>query len=73
MDNFGLGQDKNLLSRVVSLFTVVAEMKVNLQEEMANPQGMKVFAVESHDLPEDVVPFFTLHSVQSSPRVRTCS
>ena len=43
-----------LLSRAVSPFTVVAEMKVSLQDEMANPQGMKAFAVERHGLPEDL-------------------
>ena len=45
----------HVLSRVVSLFTVVTEKKVGPQEEMANPQGMKVFAVERHGLPEDFV------------------
>ena len=27
----------------------MAEMEVTPQEQMANPQGMKVFAVERHD------------------------
>ena len=31
----------------------MAEMEVSPQEEMANPQGMKVFAVERPGLPED--------------------
>ena len=33
----------------------MAEMEVSPQGEMANPQGMKVFAVERHVLPEDFV------------------
>ena len=39
------------------------------KEEMANPQGMKVFAVERPGLPEDVVSFSALCGVQSSPLV----
>ena len=35
----------------------MAEMEVSPQEEMANPQGMKVFAVERPGLPEDFVSF----------------
>ena len=35
----------------------MAEMEVGPQEEMANPQGMKVFAVERLELPEDLVSF----------------
>ena len=35
----------------------MAEMEVSPQEEMANPQGMKVFAVERPGLPEDFVYF----------------
>ena len=38
-------------------------------EEMANPQGMKVFAVERPRLPEDFVSFPALCGVQSSPLV----
>ena len=57
----------HILSRAVSLFTVVTKMKVGPQEEMANPQGMKVFAVERHGLPEDFVYFRALCGVQSSP------
>ena len=47
----------------------MAEMGVNPQEEMANPQGMKVFAVERPGLPEDFVYFPALYGVQSSPLV----
>ena len=35
----------------------MAEMEVSPKEEMANPQGMKVFVVERPGLPEDVVSF----------------
>ena len=55
-----------LFSRVVA---VMAEMGVRPQEEMANPQGMKVFAVERPGLPEDFVSFPALCGVQSSPLV----
>ena len=55
-----------LLSRAVA---VVAEMGVSPQEKMANPQGMKVFAVERYGLPEDFVSFPALCGVQSSPLV----
>ena len=47
----------------------MAEMEVSPQEEMANPQGMKVFTVERHGLPEDFVSFPALCGVQSSPLV----
>ena len=47
----------------------MAEMEVSPQEEMANPQGMKVFAVERPGLPEDFVSFPALCGVQSSPLV----
>ena len=47
----------------------MAEMEVSPQEEMANPQGMKVFAVERPELPEDFVYFRDLRGVQSSPLV----
>ena len=47
----------------------MAEMKVSPQEEMANPQGVKVFAVERSWLPEDFVSFPSLCKVQSSPLV----
>ena len=46
-----------------------AEMEVNPQEEMANPQAMKVFAVERPGLPDDFVSFPALCGVQSSPLV----
>ena len=49
--------------------TAMAEMEVIPQEEMANPQGMKVFAVERPGLPEDFVSFPALCGVQSSPLV----
>ena len=47
----------------------MAEMEVSPQEEMANPQGTKVFAVERPGLPEDFVSFLALCGVQSSPLV----
>ena len=55
-----------LFSRVVA---VMAEMEVSPPEEMANPQGMKVFAVERSGLPEDFVSFPALCRVQSSPLI----
>ena len=39
------------------------------QEEKANPQGMKVFAVDRLGLPQDFVYFRALCGVQSSPLV----
>ena len=47
----------------------MAEMEVSPQEERANPLGMKVFATERHELPEDFVYFPALCGVQSSPLV----
>ena len=47
----------------------MAEVEVSPQEEMANPQGMKMFAVERPGLPEDFVSFPALGGVQSSPLV----
>ena len=44
----------------------MAEMEVSPQEEMANPQGMKVFAVERNGLPEGFMSFPALCGVQSS-------
>ena len=44
-------------------------MEVSPPDEMANPQGMKVFAVERHVLPEDLVYFRALCDVQLSPLV----
>ena len=49
--------------------TGMAEMEAGLQEEMANPQDMKVFAVKRHGLPEDSMYFRALCGVQSSPLV----
>ena len=47
----------------------MAEMEVSPQEEMADSQGMKVFAVERPGFPEDFVFFPALCGVQSSPLV----
>ena len=47
----------------------MAKMEVIPQEEMANPQGMQVFAVERPGLPEDFVSFRALCGVQSWPLV----
>ena len=55
-----------LLSKAVA---AMAEMEVNPQEEMTNPQGIKVFVVERPRLPEDSVSFPALCGVQSSPLV----
>ena len=51
------------------MVAAMAEMEVSPQEEMANPQSMKVFAVERHELPEGFVSFLALCGVQSSPLV----
>ena len=55
-----------LLSRAVA---VTVEMEVSPQKGIANPQEIKVFAVEGHGLPEDFVSFPALCGVQSSPLV----
>ena len=55
-----------LLSKAVA---VMAEMEISPQEEMANLQGMKVFAVERPGIPEDFVSFPALCGLQSSPLV----
>ena len=55
-----------LLSKAVA---AMAEIEVIPQEEMGNPQGMKVFAVERPGLPGDFVSFPSLRGVQSSPLV----
>ena len=55
-----------LLSRAAA---VMAEMEISPQEEIANPQGMKVFTVERHELPEDFASFPALCGVPSSPLV----
>ena len=47
----------------------MAEMEVSPQEEMANPQGMKVFAIERPGLPEDFV-FFPTSAIVAT---RICS
>ena len=44
-------------------------MEVSPQDEMANPQVMKVFAVERHGPSEDFVSFRALCGVQSLPLV----
>ena len=49
--------------------TGMAETEVSPQEEMANPQNMKIFAVERHGLPKDFVYFRYLRGVKSSPFV----
>ena len=45
----------------------MAEMGVSPQEEMANPQSMKMFTVETQKLPEDSMYFRALCRLQSSP------
>ena len=55
-----------LLSKAVA---ALVEMEVSPQEEMAIPEGMKVFAVERPGLSEDFVYFPALCGVQSSPLV----
>ena len=47
----------------------MAEMEVSPQEEVANLQGIKVFAVERPGLPEYFVYFPAPCGVQSSPPV----
>ena len=49
--------------------TGIADVEVSPQEDMANPQYMKVFAFEALGFPEDFVSFRTLCGVQSSPFV----
>ena len=55
-----------LLSKAVA---AMAEMEISPQEEIASPEGMKVFAVERPELSEDFVYFSSLCGVQSSPLV----
>ena len=55
-----------LLSRAIA---VMPEIEVSPKEEMTNPQGMKIFAVERHGLPENFVSFPALCGAQSSPLV----
>ena len=47
----------------------MAKMEVSPQEEMSNPQGVTMFAVERPVLSEDFVSFPALCGVQSSPLV----
>ena len=54
------------LSKAVA---AMAKIKVSLQEEMDDPQEIKVFAVERHGLLEDFVSFPALYGVQSSQLV----
>ena len=61
-----LGHLQLLLKAVAAM----AEMEVSPQEEMANPQGMKVFAVERPGLPEDYVSFPALCGIVAT---RICS
>ena len=58
-----------LLQLLLKAVAAMAEMEVSPKEEMANPQGMIVFAVDRPGLPEDFVPFPALCGVQSSPLV----
>ena len=56
------------VAALIKAVAVMAEIEVSPQEEeMANPQGMKVFAAERHVLPEDFVYFLVLCGVQLSP------
>ena len=55
-----------LISKAVA---AMAGMEVNPQREMATPQGMKVFTVERHGLPEDFFSFAALCGVKSSPLI----
>ena len=52
-----------LLSKAVA---VSAEGEISPQEEMTNSQGMKLFAVERHGLPEDFMYCPAMCGVQSS-------
>ena len=57
------------LQLFVGVVAVMAEMEVSSQEEMANPQGMKVLAFERPGLPEDFMSFPALCGGHSSPLV----
>ena len=57
------------LQLVSKTLAAMAEMKVSPQEELANPQGLKVYAVERPGLPEDFMSFPALCGVQSLPLV----
>ena len=52
-----------LFAAFVKAVPVMAEVVVSPQEEMANPQGMKVFALVRRSLPEDFVCFAALCGV----------
>ena len=54
------------LQLLLKAVAVSAEGEISPQEEMANPQGIKVFAVERHGLPEDFVYSPAMCGVQSS-------
>ena len=58
-----------LLSTAVAVMTGMTEMEVSPQEEMANPQDMKVFAVERHGLAENFVYFRALWSAIVATRI----
>ena len=58
-----------LFAALIKAVAAMVEMEASPQEEMANPLGMKVFAVERPELPEDFVSFPALCGVQSSPLV----
>ena len=59
-----------LLSRAISPLTVMAHREIGPRDEMANPPGMKVFAVERRGLLEEFVSFRALScGVQLSPLV----
>ena len=47
--------------------TGMAEIEVSPQKEMANPEDLKVFAIERPGLPEGFMSFRALCGVQSSP------
>ena len=50
----------------------MAEIEVSPQEEMANPQRMKVFVAERHGLPEDFMSFFALCGVHNRRHSYLC-
>ena len=54
------------LSKAVA---AMAEMEVSPQQEMANPQGMTVFAVERPGFPEDFVYFLAVWSAIVATRI----
>ena len=66
---FALGAFRFFFKLLSKAVAAMVEMEVSPQEKIANPQGMKVFAVERPGLPEDFVSFPALCGVQSSPLV----